>query len=140
MRSAGPIRDAALNAQKTASPRRWPRPWPSSVQCTVTRSRSATTPSLAPQNASIERFISDRWSTRFWQWCRTSCERTDLLPKNPLAKALNYALQRRLGLEVFLDDPEVAIDTNHFHADNRFMPTLRRKPLTDRAAPLDLSA
>ena len=33
----------------------------------------------------------------FWKWCRTSCERTDLLPKNPLAKALNYALQRRLG-------------------------------------------
>ena len=76
----------------------------------------------------------------FWKWCRTSCERTDLLPKNPLAKALNYELQRRLGLEVFLDDPQVAIDTNHFHADNRFMPTLRRKPLTDRAAPLDLSA
>ena len=76
----------------------------------------------------------------FWKWCRTSCERTDLLPKNPLAKALNYALQRRLGLEVFLDDPDVAIDTNHFHADNRFMPTPRRKPLTDRAAPLGLSA
>ena len=50
----------------------------------------------------------------FWKWCRTSCERTDLLPKNPLAKALNYALQRRMGLEVFLDDPQVAIDTNHF--------------------------
>ena len=76
----------------------------------------------------------------FWKWCRTSCERTDLLPKNPLAKALNYALQRRLGLEVFLDDPEVAIDTNHLHADNRFMPTSRRKPLTDRAVPLGLSA
>ena len=34
----------------------------------------------------------------FWKWCRTSCERTDLLPKNPLAKALNYALQRRIGV------------------------------------------
>ena len=31
----------------------------------------------------------------------------------PPAKALNYALGRCLGLEAFLNDPEVAIDTNH---------------------------
>ena len=62
----------------------------------------------------------------FWKWCRTSCERTDLLPKNPLAKALNYALQRRLGLEVFLDDPQVAIDTNHLERALRPIPMGKR--------------
>ena len=62
----------------------------------------------------------------FWKWCRTSCERTDLLPKNPLAKALNYALQRRLGLEVFLDDPDVAIDTNHLERALRPIPMGKR--------------
>ena len=76
----------------------------------------------------------------FWRWCRAQCHRPELLPKSPLAKALNYALERRSGLEVFVDNPEVAIDTNHLHADNRFMPTPRRKPLTDRAVPLGLSA
>ena len=49
----------------------------------------------------------------FWRWCRTQCHRPELLPKSPLAKALRYAQERRSGLEVFLDDPEVAIDTNH---------------------------
>ena len=62
----------------------------------------------------------------FWKWCRTSCERTDLLPKNPLAKALHYALQRRLGLEVFLDDPQVAIDTNHLERALRPIPMGKR--------------
>ena len=49
----------------------------------------------------------------FWRWCRAQCHRTELLPKSPLAKALHSAQQRRSGLEVFLDDPEGAIDTNH---------------------------
>ena len=39
----------------------------------------------------------------FWRWCDAQCHRTELLPKSPLAKALNYALARRSGLEVFLD-------------------------------------
>ena len=76
----------------------------------------------------------------FWKWCRESCERPVLLPKSPLAKALRYARERRDGLEVFLDDPDVPIDTNHLYADTRFMPTLRPKSLTDRVAPVGLSA
>ena len=75
-----------------------------------------------------------------WRWCREQCHRPELLPKSPLAKALNYAQERRSGLEVFLDDPAVAIDTNHLYADNRFMPTLRPKSLTDRVASVGLSA
>ena len=53
----------------------------------------------------------------FWRWCRAQCHRPELLPKSPLAKALDYAQERRLGLDVFLDVPEVAIDTNHLYAD-----------------------
>ena len=37
-----------------------------------------------------------------------------------MAKALSYAMERSSGLEVFLDAPEVAIDTNHLHADIKF--------------------
>ena len=76
----------------------------------------------------------------FWRWCREQCHRPELLPKSPLGKALNYAQERRPGLEVFLDDPAEAIDTNHLYADNRFVPTLRPKSLTDRVAPVGLSA
>ena len=62
----------------------------------------------------------------FWRWCRAQCHRTGLLPKSPLAKALNYALERRSGLEVFLDDPEVAIDTNHLERALRPIPMGKR--------------
>ena len=62
----------------------------------------------------------------FWRWCRAPCHRTELLPKSPLAKALNYALVRRAGLEVFLDDPDVAIDTNHLDRAFRAIPMGKR--------------
>ena len=62
----------------------------------------------------------------FWRWCRAQCHRTELLPKSPLAKALNYALERRSGLEVFLDDPDVAIDTNHLERALRPIPLGKR--------------
>jgi transposase len=48
----------------------------------------------------------------FWAWCDRQCHRPDLLPSSPLAKALHYALARKSNLQVFLADPEVAIDTN----------------------------
>ena len=62
----------------------------------------------------------------FWRWGRAQCHRTDLLPKSPLAKVLNYAVERRSGLEVFLDDPEVAIDTNHLERALRPIPMGKR--------------
>ena len=58
----------------------------------------------------------------FWRWCREQCHRPELLPKSPLAKALNYAQERRSGLEVFLDDPAVAMDTNHLERALRPVP------------------
>ena len=57
-----------------------------------------------------------------WRWCDAQCHRPELLPKSPLAKALGYARERRKGLEVFLDDPEVAIDTNHLERALRAIP------------------
>ena len=39
----------------------------------------------------------------FWKWCQDSCERPELLPNSPLAKALHYVRERRDGLEVFLN-------------------------------------
>ena len=48
-----------------------------------------------------------------WQWCDRQCHRPDLLPSNPLAKALQYAQSRQASLQVFLSDPQVPIDTNH---------------------------
>lgn len=62
----------------------------------------------------------------FLAWCRQQCERIDLLPKNPLAEALRYALDREDGLSVFLSDPSVAIDTNHVEGGRRPVPMGRR--------------
>ena len=63
---------------------------------------------------------------RFWQWCDTQCQRLDLEPKHPLAKALAYALNRKPELEVFLGDPAVPMDTNHLERGLRPIPLGRR--------------
>ena len=55
-----------------------------------------------------------------------SREALGLLPKSPLVKALSYAQERRTGLEVFLDDPAVAIDTNHLERALRPIPIGKR--------------
>lgn len=62
----------------------------------------------------------------FWQWCDTQCRRGDLLPSNPLAKAIVYARARIATLGVFLADPDVPIDTNHLERSLRVIPTGRR--------------
>ena len=49
-----------------------------------------------------------------------------LLPSNPLTKALNYALERRAGLRVYLEDPAVPIDTNHLERALRPIPMGRK--------------
>lgn len=49
----------------------------------------------------------------FFQWALDCQAKHGLLPSNPFLKAINYALERREGLQLFLTDPEVPIDTNH---------------------------
>lgn len=58
----------------------------------------------------------------FWRWCDAQCHRPDLTPTNPLSKALVYARERIEALQVFLTDPDVAIDTNHIERALRPIP------------------
>jgi hypothetical protein len=50
---------------------------------------------------------------RFFRWVDKQFESQGLLPSSPLTAALAYVRERRDGLEVYLNDPDVAIDTNH---------------------------
>ncbi|MGH8320187.1 MAG: IS66 family transposase, partial [Steroidobacteraceae bacterium] len=63
---------------------------------------------------------------RFFAWIDRQFERQGLLPSNPFTQALAYARERRLGLEVFLDDPDVPMDTNHLERALRVIPMGRR--------------
>ena len=62
----------------------------------------------------------------FFAWCRQQRQRTDLLPSSPFGQALAYAAEREAGLRVFLEDPGVAIDTNHLERGLRPIPMGRR--------------
>lgn len=62
----------------------------------------------------------------FFDWVDRQFEQLGLLPSNPLTKALAYARERRLGLEVFLTDPDVPIDTNHLERALRAIPMGRK--------------
>ena len=64
--------------------------------------------------------------TAFWRWCELQCQRHDLLPSNPLTKALKYAMARTDKLKVFLSDPDVPIDTHHLERALRPIPMGRR--------------
>ena len=63
---------------------------------------------------------------RFFAWVNQQFEAQGLLPSNPLTKALAYARERRLGLEVYLTDPDVPIDTNHLERALRAIPMGRK--------------
>ena len=54
------------------------------------------------------------------------CQREDLLNRNPLSTALNYARKREAELKVFLNDPEVQPDTNHLERALRVIPMGRK--------------
>jgi transposase len=62
----------------------------------------------------------------FFDWIDHQLRRQGLTPANPLTKALDYARERRAGLEVFLTDPEVPIDTNHLERALRVIPMGRK--------------
>ena len=62
----------------------------------------------------------------FFEWIDRQFERHGLLPSNPLTQALAYARERRPGLEVFLTDPEVPLDTNHLERALRAIPMGRK--------------
>ena len=63
---------------------------------------------------------------QFFAWINQQFEAQGLLPSNPLTKALAYARERRGGLEVYLTDPDVPIDTNHLERALRVIPMGRK--------------
>ena len=63
---------------------------------------------------------------RLFAWAEQQMNDAAFLPSNPLTKALGYLLGRRAGLEVYLADPEVPIDTNHLERALRVIPMGRK--------------
>jgi transposase len=62
----------------------------------------------------------------FFDWVAQQFERQGLLPSNPLTKALAYVRERQAGLEVYLSDADVPMDTNHLERALRAIPMGRR--------------
>lgn len=63
---------------------------------------------------------------RFFFWVDWQLQRAELTPSNPFTKALAYVRERRAGLEVFLSDPDVPMDTNHLERALRVIPLGRK--------------
>ena len=63
---------------------------------------------------------------RFFEWVDQPLMRHGLTPTHPFVKALGYVRDRRVGLEVFLTDPDVPIDTNHLERALRVIPMGRK--------------
>ena len=64
--------------------------------------------------------------TELFAWLERELVEQALLPTNPFTKAAAYALERRAGLEVFLTDPDVPLDTNHLERALRPIPMGRK--------------
>jgi transposase len=62
----------------------------------------------------------------FFRWLEEELAAAALLPTNPFTAAALYALKRQAGLEVFLADPDVPIDTNHLERTLRVVPMGRK--------------
>lgn len=62
----------------------------------------------------------------FFAWCWQQLNRSELTPKNPLRKALNYIVTRETELRVFLEDPDIPLDTNHLERAIRPIPMGRK--------------
>jgi transposase len=62
----------------------------------------------------------------FFAWVTRCLEEHGLRPTTPFTEALNYVRERRLGLELFLTDPDVAMDTNHLERNLRAIPMGRK--------------
>jgi hypothetical protein len=58
----------------------------------------------------------------FFEWVDRQLQRQGFTPTNPFIQALNYVRERRVGLEIFLTDPDVPIDTNHLERALRVVP------------------
>lgn len=62
----------------------------------------------------------------FLDWVNEQFESQGFLPSSPLTKALAYTRERTEGLQVYLNDPDVQIDTNHLERALRAIPMGRK--------------
>jgi transposase len=58
----------------------------------------------------------------FFNWLHQFQQNPELLPNNPLSKAIGYAQEREDNLKVFLANPNVPLDTNHLERALRVIP------------------
>lgn len=63
---------------------------------------------------------------QFFNWHEEQLQRLDLVKSNPLSKALGYVNKREKELQIYLNDPNVAIDTNHLERSLRCIPMGRK--------------
>lgn len=63
---------------------------------------------------------------RLFEYIKSALAESALLPSNKFVKALEYAKKYEAPLRVFLENPEVAIDTNHIERAIRY-PVMGRK-------------
>lgn len=62
----------------------------------------------------------------FFAWVDRRLQEHGLRPATPFTKALNYVRERRPGLEIFLTDADVPMDTNHLERNLRAIPMGRK--------------
>jgi transposase len=55
----------------------------------------------------------------FFTWLKQTVITEVILPTNPFGQAARYALEREAGLRVFLDNPDVPLDTNQLEREIR---------------------
>jgi transposase len=58
----------------------------------------------------------------FYDWVDAQFARQGFAPSDPFVQALGYARDHRVGLEVFLTDPDVPLSTNHIERTLRVIP------------------
>ncbi len=58
----------------------------------------------------------------FFRWIKSETERISLLPPDDYSKAIHYVMKRETELQVYLDNPDVQIDTNHIERTLRVIP------------------
>lgn len=81
------------------------------------------TKKLSGENKRLHRMTHSKpLVEKFFEWIDRQFEQQGLLPSNPLTKALAYARERKAQLQVFLDDPDVPMDTNHLERALRPIP------------------
>ncbi|WP_395340333.1 IS66 family transposase [Ningiella sp. W23] len=67
--------------------------------------------------------------TALFKWIYEQRQRPELLPKDPLTKALAYAYERHHELKTYLTHAQVSIDTNHLERALRVIPMGRKNHL-----------